>query len=139
MKQGYYEETGKKIYLPAFWDVQIGFPKFWRNIVAFPSGWSSPKRKAMLEDTTFVYTYFLSFRAANFLAQLDPDDEAFRTMEILYPKTERCISENLNLKTTALWEYQISKLLFFHRVEKFTAVHESPKFHCVHTIAPRHW
>ena len=59
MKQVCYEDTGKKFYLPAFWDVtlfvRLEFPTFRKNVVVFASRLSSPKRLAILEQTALVY------------------------------------------------------------------------------------
>jgi len=108
MKHGCYKESGKKFYLPAFWDVtlfvRLEFPTFRRNIVVFPSGLSSLKRVAMLEHTAHVYIFY-RFERLSFLHSSTLKMEillSFKMSEVLYPKAERCISEKLNLETTAL-------------------------------------
>lgn len=69
------------------------------------------ERAAILEHTALVYIFYC-FERLRFLHNSTLMMEIlryFQISEILYPETERCISEKLNLKTTALWEYQISK------------------------------
>jgi len=109
MKHGCYGESDKKFYLLAFWDVtlfvRLEFPTFRRNIVVLPSGLSSPKRVAMLEHKARVYIFY-RFERLRFLHSSTLKMEillSFKISEVHYPKTERCISEKLNL------EYKISK------------------------------
>lgn len=65
----------------------------------------------MLEHTARVYIFY-RFEQLRFLHSSTLKMEillSFKMSEVLYPKTERCISEKLNLETTALREHQISK------------------------------
>lgn len=142
MKHDCYGETGKKIYVPVFWDVmlfvRIELSTFWRIIVAFPSGRSSSKGIAMLEDTAFAYIFY-RFARLLFLHSSTLLMNPSKRWKFFTQRHSAAFQKSWSLKQQPFENIRFRKLLFFHRVEKSTAVHESRKFHSVHTIAHRHW